>query len=76
MMDGNLSVGENGGDVIPGQRYGETLNGGSGPTGLACVPDPRCDVHLRTHHVCRLVCTKGGGAILHTGPRLGGDRKG
>jgi hypothetical protein len=38
-MDGELSIGENGGDDNRGQRHGKSPSGGRGPAGLTCVTD-------------------------------------
>jgi len=75
MMDGELPIGENGGDDTLGQRHGKTPSGGRGPAGFTSVTDPLCHLHLRTNQVGRRVCIRGRGDILYRQPRLGGDRK-
>jgi len=74
-MDGKLAIGQNGGDDNRGHSHGKTPSGGRGPTGLTCVTDPLCNLHLRSNQVGRRVCIGGLGAILSRRPRLGGNQK-
>jgi len=54
-MNGELSLGKNGGDDNRGQRHGKTPSESGGPAGLTCVTDPLCNLHLRTDKMGRRV---------------------
>jgi len=47
-MDGEHSLGKNGGDDNRGQHHGNTPSGIRVPTGLSCVTDLLCNLHLGT----------------------------